>query len=229
MSTARSRVFVAATVAISGFVLGGCGQDEAPAGRATSDAPGSAAAAPASPTAAAKPTGDTLPPSGNAGQAITAPGTALAFGEPAYLEIEKGDKGSKYWSRSIVKVTVVEIRKGSEADLAKLENAAKFKGYTPYYIESENEIVFFEGARYSLPRVDLDPVGTGRTGSMFSIGGFEACKSSNFDTGVSPIGAKSKPCDIGVGVNGGVVTGARFDGESSSDYAKKSVTWGDAG
>lgn len=156
--------------------------------------------------------------------AITPPGTKLKVGVPATLVAESGKKGDKYYTKAIYKVTVNEIRQGTNADFATFKNKAEFVGVTPWYIESTNEIVYWEGSPYGSPSLQLSGViADGRkAGWVSAVGGMENCKSTSFKN--RDVGEKSKPCTIAA-TKGEAVTGARYDGDSTSEYYKAPVVW----
>ncbi len=235
MNSTRTRVAGAAIAVVAALAMTGCASSggqgssgtRSPAtSAAATSSTSSAATSPSSPSSAStSATPTTVVATGRADQPITPPGTRLRLGQSAYLRIGTGTTKDKDASRAIVKVTVTRIRKGVNSDFDVLKNAAQFAGYTPYYIESTDEIVWFEGNRYSLPSVAIQPSGTGEIGTVVTYGGFTACRSATYDTTVSIVGAVRKPCDIAVAGSGGRVTGAAYDGPSSSAYAKSPVTW----
>ena len=170
-----------------------------------------------------------LPRSGEVDHTLTKPGTKLELGEPAYLKLEGGRKGQDSYVSAIVEVTVNEIRTGTAKDFANLKNAADFADHTPYYLESTNRILAFEGNRHTVLNADLDPIGEGRIGSLIAFN-FDACTSTSYSLIDPIIGATREPCQVTAGVDGGTVTGAKYNGESSSSpYYKRPVTWGTSG
>lgn len=146
------------------------------------------------------------------------------MGQPATLLAESGKKGDKYYTKAIYKVTVTDIKQGTNADFATFKNKDEFVGVTPWYIESTNEIVYWEGSPFGAPSLSLSGVvADGRkAGWVSAIGGFEKCKSTSFKS--REVGEKSKPCTIAA-TKGEAVTGARYDGDSTSDYYKAPVVW----
>lgn len=155
---------------------------------------------------------------------ITPPGTKLKIGEAATLMAESGKKGDSYYTKAIYKVTVTDIRQGANADFASFKNKEEFAGVTPWYIESTNEIVYWEGNQYGSPSVTLSGVRAdgSKAGWVSAFGNFDKCKSTSFKT--REVGDKAKPCTIAA-TTGAAVTGARYEGDSSSDYYKAPVVW----
>ncbi|HRW19908.1 MAG TPA: hypothetical protein P5181_13800 [Dermatophilaceae bacterium] len=165
---------------------------------------------------------------GDPTQAITPPGTKLKLGEPAYLKVESGKPTDEYYTVAIVKVSVVEIRKGTNADFSQLKNASEFAGLTPFYLESTEEVVYFSSVgKYGSPdSISLDPVGGpgARVANIISFGGgIGNCKSTTYERPIVA-GATRKPCTVTAAKTGEVI-GASYDGSSSSDYHKSPVTW----
>lgn len=161
---------------------------------------------------------------GDAQATITAPGTKLKVGEAATLVAESGKKSDTYYTKAIYKVTVTDIRQGSNADFASFSNKDKFVGVTPWYIESTNEIVYWEGSPYGSPNITLSAIlADGRkAGWVSAFGDFDKCKSTTIKD--REVGATFKPCTIAA-TKGEAVTGVRYEGDSSSDYYKTPVIW----
>lgn len=190
MSAVRPRTAAPIAIAAAALALSACGGSgntsaTLPVGTGSSG-DGSSSSSPSSPSSPSSASSSSKSTSvdptapitlGDPKAAITAPGTALRVGQPATLVAESGKKGDKYYTKAIYKVTVTDIRQGTNADFATFKNKDEFVGVTPWYIESTNEIVYWEGSPYGSPSLSLSGVvADGRkAGWVSAFGGFDKC------------------------------------------------------
>ncbi|MCA0436391.1 MAG: hypothetical protein LCH98_07865 [Actinobacteria bacterium] len=234
MTSIQRRLVLPAGLACVAGLLAGCAGSGSTTATMTGGASGStsggaggtsSAATTSTPSTTSSNTDPSAPiTAGDPKAAVTAPGTKLKVGEPATLVAESGKKGDKYYTKAIYKVTVTDIRKGANSDFDGFSNKAEFAGVTPWYVESTNEIVYWEGSPYGSPSISLSGVlADGRkAGWVSAFGNFEKCKSTSFKN--RAVGESSKPCTIAA-TKGEAVTGARYEGDSTSDYYKAPVLW----
>ncbi|EIE99084.1 hypothetical protein [Saccharomonospora glauca] len=188
-------------------LLPACGAEED-----TSDA----GAANDSATTSQAPTGSAETPATSAKDAkqeITPPGTELKLGETATIPYTYGS------SKGTIGITVTEIEKGSEADLADFENA---EGLVPYFVKFTVENV--GGTDLSFSTVDLQPVAAnGELTGVFVTGDIEGkCVTASAEADFKTAGASYESCSV-VGSWPGVdVVGAAYNRD---DYAEKPIVW----
>lgn len=251
------RPLIAAGAACAVLGLAACGSSvsvSSPSGGTSTTS--SASSSSAAPTTSDSPTssqstsaGAEAPSTSAAGGAtegtpgtVTPPGTKLKVGEAAVIHTNRGDdpKDPKYYETTI-ELSVAKIEKGSEADLSKLENAAKFKGQTPYYITVNAKLLSTKGASnlgVSVPSVD----GTLKDGteaqSLIVFGQLGPCDSKSFkatgsgDNLTIPVGATAVGCTIVLAPTGDAVTGATYDDSrwnyedySDNKYRDDPIVW----
>lgn len=243
----RPLIAVGAASAVLG--LAACGSSvsvSAPSG-GTSTTTSSSSAAPStsdSPTTSQSPdspstsAGSEAPSTSAAGGAtegtpgtVTPPGTKLKVGQAAVIHTNRGDDPNdpKYYETTL-ELSVAKIEKGSESDLSKLENAAKFKGQTPYYITVNAKLLSTKGASnlgVSVPSVDGTLKGGTEAQKLIVFGQLGPCDSKSFkatgsgDNLTIPVGATATGCTIVLAPAGDEVTGATYD-DSRWNYAKYS-------
>lgn len=149
---------------------------------------------------------------------LTAPGTQLKVGDKA--TVPQGDEGGT------VQVTVSKITEGSFADLAHLEDADEYAGYTPYYVEytitgTDSSSVL----EYSLLD-DVHPITSdgNRAGSLVVLGTFDKCDPNSFPKGFGP-GDTVTDCDIAMLSEGQELGGAMFQ-QFEGDYTDANrIVW----
>ena len=251
------RPLIAAGAACAVLGLAACGSSvsvSSPSGGTSTTS--SASSSSAAPTTSDSPTssqstsaGAEAPSTSAAGGAtegtpgtVTPPGTKLKVGEAAVIHTNRGDdpKDPKYYETTI-ELSVAKIEKGSEADLSKLGNAAKFKGQTPYYITVNAKLLSTKGASnlgVSVPSVD----GTLKDGteaqSLIVFGQLGPCDSKSFkatgsgDNLTIPVGATAVGCTIVLAPTGDAVTGATYDDSrwnyedySDNKYRDDPIVW----
>lgn len=248
----RPVIAVGAASAVLGLAACGSTVSVSPSSGGTSTTTTSSSVAPTtseSPTSSQTTTSSEAPSTSAAGGAtegtpgtVTPPGTKLKIGQAAVVHTNRsgGSTDPKYYETTM-EMTVAKIEKGSESDLAKLENAAKFKGQTPYYITVNTKLLSTKGAAnlgVSVPSVD----GTLKDGTegqkLIVFGQLGPCKSASFkatgsgDNLTIPVGATAVGCTIVLAPTGDEVTGAtytdtRWNYESYSDnkYRDNPVAW----
>lgn len=222
MNTRKKLTVLTALLAASTFALSACGDDEpdskgsdptseAPT-EATSDATTESTESTESAETDAAPAGD-----------VAAPGTELAFGEPAVVPFSSGD------ATGTVEVTVTGITKGSAADLAPLDLGDRAKGFVPYYIMLDVKGVS-GSADLSSYSINESIEGTLPDGSeaqnIAIIGTFAPCDGESFPSGFSD-GATFTTCVPYLAQESSEVSGARF-APSDGPYASfdgKPVVW----
>ncbi|MFC6715232.1 hypothetical protein [Branchiibius cervicis] len=173
---------------------------------------------------------------------VTPPGTKLKVGQAAVIHTNRGDdpKDPKYYETTI-ELSVAKIEKGSEADLSKLENAAKFKGQTPYYITVNAKLLSTKGASnlgVSVPSVDGTLKDGSEAQSLIVFGQLGPCDSKSFkatgsgDNLTIPVGATATGCTIVLAPSGDEVTGATYDDSrwnyenySDNKYRDDPIVW----
>ncbi|KYH44843.1 hypothetical protein [Branchiibius sp. NY16-3462-2] len=250
----RPLIAVSAASAVLG--LAACGSSvsvSSPSGGTTTSTTSSSSAAPStsdSPTSSETASSSAQAPSTSAAGGategtpgtVTPPGTKLKVGQAAVIHTNRGDdpKDPKYYETT-VELSVAKIEKGSESDLSKLENAAKFKGQTPYYITVNAKLLSTKGASnlgVSVPSVD----GTLKDGteaqSLIVFGSLGPCDSKSFkatgsgDNLTIPVGATAVGCTIVLAPTGDEVTGATYDDSrwnyedySDNKYRDDPIVW----
>ncbi|SCX39702.1 hypothetical protein SAMN03159343_0749 [Klenkia marina] len=200
-----------AVLGVATLALAACGgsDEEAAAPTTTSSSSATSSSSEATSSSAAAPAGD-----------VTAPGTELALGESAVLELEyTGDTGT-------VEVTVDAVRQGTQAELDSLEIGEDAAGLLPWYVDVTLTRVGGEGdlSNGTLDS-DLDVVTTSGspTASIIEFSTFEPCNGESapdpFDPGTSYTTCILVAADAADAV--GSIEFAPFD----SDYEDAPVVW----
>lgn len=259
ISIHRPLIAVGAASAVLG--LAACGSSvsvSSPSGGTSSTTSSSSAAPTTSQSSSDSPTTSESSPSSTSSEApstsaaggategtpgtVSPPGTKLKVGQTAVIHTNRGDdpKDPKYYETTI-EMSVAKIEKGSESDLSKLENAAKFKGQTPYYVTVNAKLLSTKGASnlgVSVPTVD----GTLKDGTeaqkLIVFGQLGPCDSKSFkatgsgDNLTIPVGATAVGCTIVLAPTGDAVTGATYDDSrwnyedySDNKYRDDPIVW----
>ncbi|MCK0111020.1 hypothetical protein MWU75_02545 [Ornithinimicrobium sp. F0845] len=163
-----------------------------------------------------------------------APGTELAFGEPAVLHTQQREEGEEFYAFGYVESRVTEIVKGDASFFDQFQDADDYAGLTPYFIMSEHEVLFAEGDEGVTnlePGFDgiLDD-GTPAQGLIVISTGIAECPNEYFDDFVT--GATATTCNVSLAPEGQEVTGAVWTGVREIDggfgensYLEEPVTW----
>lgn len=177
-------------------------------------------AAPTETTATSEAPADGAEASGD----VTKPGTELGIGEWATLPFKSGDK------QGVIKVRVVKVDKGSQADFKVFDeaNRAKLKGYDPRYVRFEIAQVSDASLEFSsVSGLAAITANGDEAQKLTAFGNFEPCSSGSFPSGSKP-GTTYESCVIGLVPGGGddVVGGqfAAYDSDYAS-YGGKPVLW----
>lgn len=151
---------------------------------------------------------------------LTEPGSELSVGDTATLP--QGEDGAS------VTVTVSKITRGSSADLADLEDAEKYKDYTPVYVEYTMTGTEDSAAAGGDNLEDVDPLtADGRKAPTLVIIGtspFEKCDLNSIPDDFGP-GDAETTCQVGMVTEGQEITGAQY-APYEGDYADDGkVVW----
>ena len=188
---------IAAVVVASALALGGCSSSDEP-----EPAPSATASAPAS----------FEPP---AGVKLTAPGTALALGQPATVVQEVGDQAS-----SAVTVAVTAITPGSMDDFRFFSLDEATKKSAPYYV---TVTVTNEGPAglggAALPIFALDSTTTNLPASDI-VGTFKPCRTATLPASFLP-GAAASLCLVYLVPEGRTLTSINLQTGSTKD----AISW----
>lgn len=211
------RTVLAASVAIMGFALSACGDNDE--GTAAQDSP--SASAPATPT----PTPSSEPPAADdssgdggstpSGEDVAKPGAQLKVGDRAVLPFAyTSDK------KGTIALTVTAIEKGTEADMAAF--GEKARGMTPYFIKMKVENV--GGTDLSYASLKLDGVLEGGAGTgVVLIGDIPGkCDREAAPREFTTKGASFETCSLSA-TKTAPVTGAEFD--EGDAYSSSPVVW----
>lgn len=223
--TPRKKVSVlTALLAASAFALAACGGDDEPDRKGSDPASTEATTEASTETTTDAPTdaGTETTEAAPAGD-VAAPGTALAFGQPAVVPFSSGD------ASGTVSVTVTGITKGAAADLAPLKLGDRAKGFVPYYIKLDVTGVSgsAELSSYSINESIEGTLPDGTEAQNISIiGTFAPCDGESFPSGFAD-GQTFSTCVPYLAQESSSVSGARFapnDGPYSS-FDGKPVVW----
>lgn len=163
----------------------------------------------------------------------TAPGTVLKLGQAAVVEYQTGKKGDSYYQKGTMKVAVTKVVKADPKIFDKLDNKADFKGYTPYFIFSESEILTYEGKADGNPPTQIVVYGIQangqEVGKAIGLASLEGCDDTYFPE--PKPGAKGTKCTVALSKSGAVV-GAVYEGDtdlysdsSQNPFTKKPLIW----
>lgn len=190
---------------------------------------------PAATSAAAKPAGAT------GGGKLTAPGTKLAFGETANTHSNTGKKDSDDYKEASYETKVTKIVAGSEADLAKLKDASKFAGQTPYYVFYESTLTSLSvpTAGMSDPYVKAQLKDGTDAQKLIVFGTMGDCKTGSFETEgkddsfTYKVGSTKASCSVFLAPAGDSVTTASYEDSGFSyenygdnEYRDNPIMWG---
>jgi len=221
MNTRKKLTVLTALLAASTFVLSACGDDEpdSKGSDPTSEAPTEATSESTESTETTESAETDAAPAGD----VAAPGTELAFGEPAVVPFSSGD------ATGTVEVTVTGITSGSPADLAPLELGDRAKGLVPYYIKLDVKGVSGSAglANYSINESIEGTLPDGSEAQNIAIiGTFAPCDGESFPSGFAD-GHTFSTCVPYLAQESSEVSGARF-APSDGPYASfdgKPVVW----
>ncbi|ALV44763.1 hypothetical protein MB46_03775 [Arthrobacter alpinus] len=179
---------------------------------ATTPAAHQSSAAPAAPAAAGK---------------LTAPGTALKFGQVANTHSNTGERDTPKYKEATHETSVTKIVAGNEADLAKLEDAAKFAGQVPYYVYTDIKLSSLSGPSAGMgdPRINAQLKDGTDAQKLIVFGTMGDCKSGNFETTGKDdaftfvVGSTKTMCTVFLAPKGDAVTTASYD-DSNYNYVK---------
>lgn len=228
--------------------LPGAGQDKS--GDSAPPAPRSAAATESSPTSGELGSGDASAPSSasstsNAAKPATAgkltePGTTLTFGEVAYTHSNSGKSSDADYKEANYETKVTKIVQGSEADLAKFKDAAKFAGQVPYYVFTDIVLTSLNkpSAGISDPTVQGHLSDGSEAQKLIVFGSMAECDSTDFDTEGDGdtfsyvVGSSKTSCSVFLAPAGDAVTSASYDDSNFSydsykdnQYRDNPVIW----
>lgn len=194
----------------------------------------------ASASASAVPASDAAKPA--AAGKLTEPGTKLKLGEVAYTHSNSGKSGDADYKEATYETKVTKIVQGSEADLAKFKDAAKFAGQVPYYVFTDLVLTSLNkpSAGISDPRVQGHLKDGTEAQKLIVFGSMDQCDSTDFDTEGDGdafsyvVGSTKTTCSVFLAPAGDAVTSASYD-DSSFSYASykdnkfrdNPVTWTD--
>lgn len=171
---------------------------------------------------------------------LTEPGTKLKFGEVAYTHSNSGKSGTEDYKEAVYETKVTKIVQGSEADLAKFKDAAKFAGQVPYYVFTDLALTSLNkpSAGISDPRVQGHLKDGSEAQKLIVFGSMAECDSTDFDTegeGDSfsyVVGSTKTTCSVFLAPGGDAVTSASYDDSSFSydsykdnKFRENPITW----
>lgn len=261
--TTRRSIALVSTVAVTALVLSGCGaQEETPTTEPTqeqttpettpenSEETTDAAEVTAPPVETEEPDDaqETSAPApdaadqteapaagGAAGDFETsAPGTEIAFGEPAVLHAQEREEGGEYYAFGYIESSVTEIVKGDASFFEQFDDTEEYEGLTPYFILSEHEVLYAEGDEGG---TNLEPGfegilddGSPAQGLIVISTGIAECPNDYFEDFVA--GATATTCNVALAPEGQEVTGASWTGVREIDggydenaYLESPVIW----
>lgn len=236
----------AVLIALTGCLPGGAAPAAAPESPVAQSgtAPASASAAPggrdgAEATMASSAEATKAPPA--AAGTLTAPGTKLKFGQPASTHSNSGERDTPKYKESTHETKVTKIVAGSEADLAKFKDAAKFAGQVPYYVFTDVTLTSLSGPSAGIgdPRISAHLKDGTEAQKLIVFGTMADCKSGNFETTGKDdsftyvVGSSKTMCTVFLAPKGDAITTASYD-DSNYNYVKYSdnpyrdtpITWG---
>lgn len=235
--------------AVLALALSGCMPGETPKVQDPAPAAPESSSAPAQPRTEAERGGDaSQEPTAQESEAkapaaagkLTEPGTALKIGETAFTHSNSGEKGTEKYKEATYETTVTKIVKGSEDDLKKFKDAAKYAGQTPYYLFAEHKLTSLNkpSAGISDPRIVGHLSDGTEAQRLIVMGSFAPCKSTRFetegkdDTFSYTVGSVKTDCVVFLAPTGDSVTSASYEDSSfqyesygDNPYRDNPVTW----
>lgn len=167
--------------------------------------------------------------------AVTAPGTALTLGQPAWL-----NQTETYGDQEVSGGVGVAVLQVSELDAAlfdQFSNAEEFEGYTPYAVITQHQWLYDTPEGYDPATVDLFPLDATGADTEYLTSGFSLNSPGDSCGLLLPEYDEENrvlvSCFVALAKDGAVVTSAEYNGESyqsfiaSSDnpYFPAPVTW----
>lgn len=222
MNTRKKLTVLTALLATSTLALSACGDDE-PDSKGSDPTPEATTEATDPSTDASTGTTESTETGAETTGDETAPGTELAFGEPAVVPFSSGD------ATGTVQVTVTGITQGSPADLEPLNLGDKAKGFVPYYIMLDVKGVSGSAdlSSYSINESIEGTLPDGSEAQNISIiGTYAPCDGESFPSDFSD-GATFTTCVPYLAQESSEVSGARYapnDGPYAS-FDGKPVVW----
>lgn len=167
--------------------------------------------------------------------AVTAPGTALGLGQPAWL-----NQTETYGDQEVSGGVGVAVLQVSELDASlfdQFSNADEFEGYTPYAVITQHQWLYDTPEGYDPTTVDLFPLDATGADTEYLTSGFSLNSPGDSCGLLLPEYDEDArvlvSCFVALAKDGAVVTSAEYNGESyqsfiaSSDnpYFPAPVTW----
>jgi hypothetical protein len=219
-SAARRDNWATVLAATVGLALVGCGGGGTHSA-ATQSTP--SATTPASTSTGAGET--TASPTGAQAGGATAPGTNLAPGTPALVDYKPGANANSPTYH--LQVTVVNMQKGTKAELAGVELEKAQQELTPYYVKLRirNEGAGNASAEDGVPSASFQAIDDrGQQGQELTVlGNFRPCESGtqpkSFTRGVT-----YQSCEIFLVGSGGTIVKEEWTG-SADAYTEKPIVW----
>lgn len=171
---------------------------------------------------------------GSADVEVTAPGTELAFGEPAVLHAQEREEGDEYYAFGYIESSVTEIVQGDASFFEQFDDVEEYAGMTPYFIMSEHEVLYAEGDEGA---TNIEPGfegvlddGSPAQGLIVISTGIAECPNEFFEDFV--VGATATTCNVALAEEGQEVTGAAWTGVreidggyDENDYLEAPILW----
>ncbi|GAA4656207.1 hypothetical protein [Arthrobacter cryoconiti] len=172
---------------------------------------------------------------------LTEPGASLKLGEVAYTHVNSGDEGTEKYKEASYEIAVTKIVPGTEADLSKFKDAAKFAGQTPYYVFTDMTLTALNkpSAGLSDPRVSAHLKDGSEAQKLIVFGSMPDCKDTNFktegdgDAFTYVVGSSKTTCSVFLAPAGDAITSASYKDSSfhyvkysDNPYLKNPITWG---
>lgn len=157
---------------------------------------------------------------------FTPQGTELGFGAVATVPFSSNDQ------TGAIGVTVVDIKAGTEAELAQLDLGDRVSGFTPYYVTFE--VTNESGSDFSFSSLGnthgLLEDGT-RSQSVGIIGEFPPCPNNAAGSDFTIEGASYTTCSVELAASGTSVVGAAYTSHDAdidapnTNYDEDPIVW----
>lgn len=158
---------------------------------------------------------------------VTAPGTKLKFGQAASTHSNSGERDTPKYKEATHETKVTKIVAGSEADLSKFKDAAKFAGQVPYYVYTDVKLTSLSAPSAGIgdPRISAQLKDGTDAQKLIVFGTMGDCKTGNFETTGKDdaftyvVGSGKTICTVFLAPKGDAITTASYD-DSNYNYVK---------
>lgn len=156
--------------------------------------------------------------------AVTGPGTALALGQPAWL-----NQTETYGEEEVSGGVGVAVLQVSELDAGlfdQFSNAEEFAGYTPYAVITQHQWLYDTPEGYDPSTVDLFPLDASGADTEYLTSGFSLNSPGDSCGLLLPEYDEEArvlvSCFVALAKDGAVVTSAEYNGESYQSFIASS-------